>query len=173
MRIETDKVFTRPITLGDIVDLREYLQDEYVMQYFDHGVLSDENIVKLIDMEETIYGIVLKENNKVIGHFIYHEWFMNNTYEIGWLISKKYHNKGIIFCLVSAFLVFSFRVDKDIRVIDTCQPENIASKRICEKIGMRQEGHFKKAIYIARKNEWWDELFFSILDEEYLGGKKL
>ena len=52
------------------------------------------------------------------------------------------------------------------RVIATCQPENPASYRVMEKIGMHREGHFRKFIYRG-ENLWWDELFYAILDEEW------
>jgi RimJ/RimL family protein N-acetyltransferase len=168
--VETDKVYTRPLKESDMTDLKEYLQDEDTMSFFDHGILDEEGINKLIHTEHPVHGIVLKENDKLIGHFVYHNWFMKDTYEIGWVLNKKYHNLGIITGLGKAFLKHAFQVDKAHRIVATCQPENIASKRVCEKLNMRLEGHFKKCIYVDRKNEWWDELFFSLLEEDYSGG---
>lgn len=171
MRIETDKVYTREIDKTDMVDLKEYLQDDYVMRFFDHGVLDESGIIDLIDTKHKVHGIILKENDKLIGHYIYHRWFMKDTYEIGWLLNKNYHRKGITTELSKAFIKHAFEVDKAHRIVATCQPENIASKRVCEKLDMRLEGYFKKCIYVERKNEWWDEFFFSLLEEDYIGGK--
>lgn len=170
MRIETDKVYTRFMDENDIQDIKEYTTDKDTMKFFDHGVLDDEGVNDLVIRKIPIYGIILKKTNKLIGHFVYHNWFMVDTYEIGWVLNKKFHNQGIISNLAKAFLEHAFTVDKAHRVVATCQPENIASKRVCEKIGLRLEGHFKKCIYIKRLNEWWDELFFSLLEEEYLEG---
>ena len=47
------------------------------------------------------------------------------------------------------------------RIIATCQPENIPSYRVMEKIGMRREGFFKKCI--PKGNVWWDEYYYAIL----------
>ena len=165
--IKTDKVYIRKVNLDDLEDLKEYLQDEYTMRFFDHGVLSSERILELIRDEDIIYGIIDYESNKLIGHFIYNSWFMVDTFEVGWVLNKKYHNKGIITEVAQAFLKYAFEIDKIHRVVATCQPQNLSSKTVCEKIGMRKEGLFKKCIYVKRKDEWWDELFYAILDEDF------
>jgi RimJ/RimL family protein N-acetyltransferase len=168
--IKTDKVYIREISKADLADLKEYLQDEFVMRFFDHGVLDDKAIELLVERKDITHGIIDLETDKLIGHFVYHQWFMIDTYEIGWVMNKDYHNHGIMTDLANAFIKYAFEVDKAHRVVATCQPENQASKRVCEKTGMRLEGHFKKCIYVKRKDEWWDELFYSILDEDYFGG---
>ncbi len=54
------------------------------------------------------------------------------------------------------------------RVIATCQPENIPSYRVMEKLGMRREGFFRKCIYRGG-NTWCDEYFYAMLEEEWFG----
>ena len=44
---------------------------------------------------------------------------------------------------LQALLDHGFNKMKLHRIIATCQPENIASYRVMEKIGMRQEGFLK------------------------------
>ena len=51
------------------------------------------------------------------------------------------------------------------RVIATCQPENTASWRVMEKLGMRREAHFRKGHY--RGATWWDEYFYALLAKEW------
>lgn len=64
-----------------------------------------------------------------------------------------------------ALLDYGFNNMKLHRIIATCQPENIASYRVMEKIGMRQEGFFKKCI--PHGETWWDEYYYAILEEEW------
>ena len=165
--IQTDKVYIDILSLNDFPELKKYLQDDEVMYFFDHGPLSEEGIKKLIDTKDKVYGIYDKKTQKLIGHFVYHQWFMVDTYEIGWVLNQNYHNQGIITALGKAFLEYAFKHEHAHRIIATCQPENKASKRVCEKMNMRLEGHFKKCIYVKRKDEWWDELFYAIIDDEY------
>ena len=165
--IKTDLVYIRTIVKEDLPDLIDYLADDLTMKFFDHGALNEAAILLLIEKKNVIYGICDVLTNKLIGHFVYHQWFMIDTYEIGWVLNKDYHNKGIMTGLAKAFIDFSFTVDKAHRIVATCQPENQASKRICEKAGMRLEGLFQKCIYVKRTDEWWDELFYALLAEEY------
>ena len=50
-------------------------------------------------------------------------------------------------------------------MVATCQPENTPSWRVMEKLGMQREGHLRKCIY--RREKWWDEYFYAILEEEW------
>jgi len=52
------------------------------------------------------------------------------------------------------------------RIIATCQPQNVASWRVMEKLGMRREAHFRKCLR-RPENQWWDEYFYALLDEEW------
>ncbi len=165
--IETDLVYLKTIEESDYDDLKEYLTDEFTMRFFDHGILGEDGIRDLMKRTNRVFLIVHKRDKKVIGHFFYGDWFMTQTKEIGWVLNKEYQNQGIITELGKHFIKFAFEEDKMHRIVATCQPENIASKRVCEKIGLRLEGEFKKCIYVKRTDEWWNELFFAILDEEY------
>ena len=63
-----------------------------------------------------------------------------------------------------ATLKYGFKEMKLHRIIATCQPQNTPSYRVMEKIGMRREGYFRKCI--PHGNEWWDEYYYAILEEE-------
>ena len=63
-----------------------------------------------------------------------------------------------------AVLAFGFKKMKLHRIIATCQPENMASHRVMEKIGMRREGFLKMH---PHDNEWWDEYYYAVLEEEW------
>jgi len=165
--VKTKRVHLGKITLEHMNDLKAYLQDPKVMAFFDEGVMSDNKMIQFIQEKERFYGIFENENHQLIGHFIYHPWFMIDTYEIGWVLNRTYQQKGIITELAKAVMAYAFEVDKAHRLVATCQPENLASKKVCEKLGMRLEGHFKKCIYVNRVNAWWDELFYAILEEDY------
>lgn len=167
MMIQTNRVYLRMVQETDFEEMKEYLTNPRTMHFFDHGVLGDEEIKDLLQKTEDIFAIVEKSSEKVIGHFVYHNWFMVDTYEIGWVLNEAYQNQGIISSLAKEVIRHAFEEKKAHRIVATCQPENIASKRICEKSGMRLEGFFQKCIYVERLQEWWDELFFAILEEEY------
>jgi RimJ/RimL family protein N-acetyltransferase len=43
--------------------------------------------------------------------------------------------------------------------------DNLASVRVLEKLGLRQEGRLREKAYY--KGRWWDELVFAILEDEW------
>jgi ribosomal-protein-alanine N-acetyltransferase len=58
-------------------------------------------------------------------------------------------------------------------VVAHCNPENIASWRVMEKIGMRREGYFHKNIFFSRDADgtpiWLDTYEYAILKEAMAG----
>lgn len=167
MNIETNRVFLREVQPTDYDEMSQYLMNPKTMFFFDHGALDAEGIKDLLSKKEHIYPIILKESNQLIGHFVYHPWFMVDTYEIGWVIRDEYQNQGIITELATQVLKDAFIHKMAHRVVATCQPENIPSNRVCQKIGMREEGVFVNCIYVKRLNTWWSEVFYAILDHEF------
>ncbi len=171
MIIETDRILLRNVNVNDFESVKNYLTDEYVMRFFDHGVMPDKDIIEFCLKESEMFVLVYKPVNKVIGHIAFHDWVMKDTYEIGWVLNKEYHNQGLITEIAKSVIKYAFVNLKAHRVIATVQPENIASNRVCKKLGFRKEGLFKKCIYVARLDEWWDEVFYAILAEEYKGSE--
>ncbi|MBJ3792889.1 GNAT family N-acetyltransferase, partial [Bacillus sp. OA1] len=110
------------------------------------------------------FPVIQIDENILIGHIVFHKYFGEHTYEIGWVFNPKYFNKGYASEAAQAILKYGFKEMKLHRIIATCQPENTPSYRVMEKIGMRREGYFKKCI--PHGNEWWDEYYYAILEEE-------
>jgi RimJ/RimL family protein N-acetyltransferase len=60
---------------------------------------------------------------------------------------------------------FGFRTLGLHRIWADCDPENVASWRVLEKLGMRREGHLRENAWI--KGEWVDSLIYAMLDREW------
>jgi [ribosomal protein S5]-alanine N-acetyltransferase len=66
---------------------------------------------------------------------------------------------------------FGFRELGLHRIWADCDPANVASWRVLEKVGMRREGHLLENAWV--KGAWGDSLIYAILDREwpaYIGG---
>ena len=174
MILKTKRLLINPTVLEDLQDIHQILNDQETMTYFTEGTYNQEQIKEFIikNKDKTDhYSVFLKDTNTLIGKLSYNDWFMTRTKEIGWIFNKSYTNKGYCTEAAKAVVDYAFTIDNIHRLIATCQPENIASKSVCEKLNMRLEGHFKKCIHV--KNDiWWDELFYSILEEEYHDSSK-
>ena len=65
-----------------------------------------------------------------------------------------------------AMVDFGFRALDLHRIWADCDPANIASWRVLEKIGMRREGHLRENAWV--KGEWVDSLIYAVLDREWM-----
>ncbi|WP_025026935.1 GNAT family N-acetyltransferase [Caldalkalibacillus mannanilyticus] len=169
MYIETERLCIRQFVEEDWKDVLHYTSDPMVMKYIPEGVFSVENAKEFVRKnkgeQSEKFPVVVREENILIGHMVFHRYFGEHTYEIGWVFDQNHHNKGYASEAAKAVLQYGFEEKKLHRIIATCQPENVPSYRVMEKIGMRREGFFKKCIPMG--NEWWDEYYYAILKEEW------
>lgn len=168
MFIKAERLLIRKFEFKDWEAVHEYTSDSDVMKYIPEGVFTEEDTRNFVNknMGENAknFPVILIGENILIGHIVFHKYFGEHTYEIGWVFNPKYFNKGYASEAAQATLKYGFKEMKLHRIIATCQPENIPSYRVMEKIGMRREGYFKKCI--PHGNEWWDEYYYAILEEE-------
>lgn len=169
MNITTQRLLIRKFEAQDWQAVYSYMSDETVMHYMPEGVLTEEQVQKFITENSANqakhFAITLHDQPEVIGHLVFHRCFGEHTYEIGWVLNPAYQQHGYASEAAQALLDYGFSKLKLHRIIATCQPENIASYRVMEKIGMRREGFFKKCI--PHGDNWWDEYYYAILQEEW------
>ncbi len=169
MSLITERLMIRKFKEEDWPSVYAYASDAETMHYMPEGVLTEQETKDFIRKNRgekaQNFAVALKKEKTVIGHIVFHPYFGEHTYEIGWAFNAHYQNKGYAFEAASAVLAYGFEKLNLHRIIATCQPENVSSYRLMEKIGMRREGHFKKCI--PQGNQWWDEYFYAILEEEW------
>ncbi|MFZ9858262.1 MAG: GNAT family N-acetyltransferase [Roseiflexaceae bacterium] len=168
--LTTTRLHIRPFTLDDVAAVHTYTSNPHVMAYIDDGALTldqTRNFVQQhLDDDAKAFAVTLNATNDLAGHIIAHPWFAHRTFEIGWVFHPTYHDHGYATEAARAVMDYCFETLDTHRVIATCQPENPASYRVMEKLGMRREAHFRQCIY--RGNDiWWDEYFYAILDTEW------
>jgi RimJ/RimL family protein N-acetyltransferase len=170
LHIETKRLLIRNFQKDDWEDVASYCTDAKVMKYIPMGVLSLDEAKEFVssdpDEETECYAIYEKKLARVIGQIIYHPWFAESTWELGWIIHPHFQQQGYASEAARAVLAYGFQSQKLHRIVATCQPDNPPSWKVAEKIGMKREGHFRKCIPKGN-NIWWDEYFYAILEEDY------
>lgn len=169
--IETERLIIRPFVEADWQDVSTYATRPEIMEYMEEGVQTVAQVQAFVTnnatgREVTAYALMLKAVNQLIGHLVFHPWFAPRTYEIGWVLHPDYHRRGYASEAALALLCHSFEEMNLHRVIATCQPENVGSWGVMEKIGMRREGHFQQCIHRGG-DTWWDEYFYALLATEW------
>ena len=173
--IETPRLRIRSFQRSDWQAVYDYTSDQAVMAYIPEGPFTAEQARAFVadntGEQARAVAVLRKADDMLVGHMPFHPWFAPRTYEIGWVFNRAYHGHGYATEAATALLQYSFEALHLHRIIATCQPENVASCRVMEKLGMRREAHFRKCIKRPNK-EWWDEYFYALLEEEWFEANK-
>jgi RimJ/RimL family protein N-acetyltransferase len=169
--LQTPRLVLRPITLADWSAIHGYMSDPAVTRWLPEGPLDEAQSQafarKNAGRSAKALAVIERESGRLVGHMVFHPWFVRATHEIGWVIDAKRHGRGYATEAARTLMDFAFGALGCHRVIATCQPQNVASWRVMEKLGMRREGHFRKALP-QETGEWWDEYFYARLSDEHI-----
>jgi [ribosomal protein S5]-alanine N-acetyltransferase len=86
------------------------------------------------------------------------------TATLGYWIGEPVAGRGHATAAVRACTLFAFTSLKLHRIEASCLPSNIASRRVLEKAGFRNEGLAKA--YLKINGRWADHLLFGLLSED-------
>lgn len=141
MALVARRVFLRKFKLQDLNDFFEYSSQPGIFEISgnaSHKTIEEAQffLSELISNDNSL-AIVLKENQKVIGHISIKDDSEENrsdTKELGFVLNKNYHKKGIMSEAVNRVLEDLF--SKNIRYVwACCFQDNIPSKKLIEKCG--------------------------------------
>ena len=136
----------RQFVPDDWQSVHAYTGDAQTMHFVEAHPMTEAQtrqfIAENMGDEAKHFAIELRDERRLLGHLGFHPWFSTHTYEIGWVLHPRWpgvrhRGRG----RDAAVRVRTLRLHQ---VIATCQPENPASWRVMEKLGMRREGHFRK-----------------------------
>lgn len=129
----TERLKIRKFTNDDLMKLYNLLSDEDVMKFIEAPFSWEKtanflNSVALID-PPLIYAVEDFSKN-FIGYVIFHE-YNKDSFELGWILNKRYWGKGYANELTKAFINRSSEIGKNL--IIECAPNQENSKRIAMK----------------------------------------
>ena len=171
-RLETQRLTLRLITSSDGPAIHRYMRDPVVTRWLSEGRLNKAEAQTFADQNAgrrpRAIAVVERASGELVGHMAFHPWFGPATHEIGWAIGRPHQRRGYATEAARALIAHAFETLRCHRVIATCQPQNVASWRVMDKLGMRREAHFRQCIP-RDTGEWWDEYLYALLAEEYFG----
>lgn len=173
---ETDRLKIRLFNKNDVDDLYEYCSDDEVTKYLPFDTYtSKQQAVERIEYCETgykelnapiLWAIEYKQDAKLVGGIDFVKWDEKDKYaEIGYLLNKKYWNKGIMTEALKPILEFGFEKMELNRIQIICDERNVGSARVMEKNGLKYEGTLRQVKY--NKGEFVNIKYYSILRDEY------
>ena len=156
--IETSRLILRTFREEDAADLYEYLKEPMVHCFACMKVNSLEEALRAVleraKDNEYYFAIVLKENGKVIGEIDAmpetpapdEKNAVPDTFSPCWMLHPDYHGKGYAFEAAKAFFDYLFYQKGARRIYAFTEDYNLSSQKLCQKLGMRQEGLFREFV---------------------------
>lgn len=135
MNLVTEHCIIRNFTTNDADELYETLSNEEVMEYIE-PVFDMKRTKEFIEtaglcVPPLVYALIWKDTGKVIGHVIFHQ-YENDSYEIGWVLNRKYWGKGIAGEVTTSLIDYSKSLEAKSCVIE-CAPGQKVSQHIAQK----------------------------------------
>jgi len=171
--IKTKRLIIRKFLVNDFKDLFEYLSDIEIYRFEPGSPINIEmaNILcKERSKDNKYLAVVLK--NKVIGHIYFSQIEPKElmTWETGYIFNRKYQKNGFATESLKAVIEYGFKYLYVHKIIAHCNPKNISSWKLLERVNMKREGKLRKNIYFRKDNKgypiWLDTYEYGILKEE-------
>ena len=149
--IETQRLRLRAFDEADASSIGFYADPE-VMRYIPGGagdptLLESRFRARLVKTRDQwahhgfgMWAIVLKSSGSVIGHCGLQHLPDSDEVEVYYLLDRPFWNQGLATEATWAALAFGFEGAGLARIVAIAMPENVGSRRVMEKSGMRLEG---------------------------------
>ena len=116
--------------------------------------------------EDYVYGIFNREETRVIGGTGLHTRAGENAREIGYWIHADYINQGLATEVAGALAKVAFEINLVKRVEIHCDPNNMRSARVPEKLGFIHEAVLRNRTETP-DGQPRDTMVWTMLDDEY------
>lgn len=173
-QIETDRLIIRKLSMADVCDCFAITSDSRVLKMMValplHKTLKDteEYLFQIVTNYEQDknewWAVVEKESNRVIGFCGFVEYKPHfRRVELGYMFAYDYWGKGYATEASKALIDYGFNMMNLNRIEATVDPENNASIKILEKLGMHYEGLMHKRVIC--NGEPRDRMVFGLLQK--------
>ncbi len=174
--IVTERLLLNPLLASDAAALFEYRSDPDVGRYQSWAPAHlDEATDFIEDLQAVVFdtpdtwfqlAVRLRESSVLVGdlgmHFVADE---PRQVEVGFTIAPAFQSRGFATEAVTGSLDHLFGDLRKHRVFASVDPRNTPCLSLLQRIGMRQEAHFRESLWF--NGEWADDLVFAILASEW------
>ena len=149
--LETPRLILRHLVLDDLDALFALYRDPEIRRYFPDGVLTREETRE--ELEWYLHGhpehphlglwaAIHKGTGGFIGRCGLLPWEIDSRLEIevAYLLDKKFWHQGLATEAAAGIFAYAFDALNLSRIICLMHPDNIASQRVAQKLGMTWEG---------------------------------
>lgn len=151
--LESERLGFRFLDQEDAAPLKEILGDPQVMYAWEHSFTQKEiqewlweNQRRYQEDGYSYFAAVLKNSGKLAGVIgpLVEKLETGNKTGIGYILKKEYWGKGLCVEGAKACMEYAFSILEAEEVIAEIRPENIPSRRVAERLGMKVTGQLVK-----------------------------
>lgn len=148
--LRTARLTVRPFQRGDGQALYAVLCRPEAVRYEPYGVQDREECIHLAlvrEKDERFWAVCLDE--RLIGNLYFSpmEGQPAGTWELGYIFNPDYWGRGYALESARALLGHAFCSMGVKRVLAFCNPENAASRRLLERLGLERCRRLRKNVY--------------------------
>lgn len=148
--LETERLILRHLVMEDLDELFILYSDPEIRKYFPEGVLNYEDTKEELEWhmnghprhpELGLWATIHKETGKFIGRCGLLPWRIDDRLEIeiAYLIDKKFWGQGLASEAAAGIREYAFSTLGLSRLVCLIDPDNTASQKVAEKVGMTLE----------------------------------
>lgn len=171
-KICTERLIIRKFSPDDFLGLYAYLSDENVVKYepYEPYTMAEAQREAEYRSNSDEFFAVTLANGRLIGN-LYLGKREFDCMELGFVFAAEAQGQGYAIEAAFALLDYAFVTLGVHRVNAECNPENVRSWKLMERLGMRREGEFKQNVFFKHDAEgnpiWQDTYEYAILCDEW------
>jgi ribosomal-protein-alanine N-acetyltransferase len=177
LRLRTPRLCLRPLADGDAPLLWPYVTDPELprfMTWDPHTSLDETNGIIAATIESRQQGVglacVIEHDGALAGVVGLHDitrtlraWRVDRA-ELGYWVAPPFQNRGFVTEAARALVGYGFDQLALHKLTVGCISENLASRRVIEKLGFRLLGEQRDHMF--RFGRWWNHLSFEMCADE-------
>lgn len=158
VQIKTERLTLSEISLEDAESYKNLYLDDELNKFWGYDYREDlgdnqptaeyfYNFNKNLREKKEELSLIVKKEGEVIGETVVHGFDFYGGVEVGFRIAKKYQNEGYAFESVFATVEFIKQKIQPKKIKAKRFKENLASKKLLEKVGFKKEKEDEKYVY--------------------------
>ncbi|THI99369.1 GNAT family N-acetyltransferase [Nocardioides sp.] len=171
----------RTVQPGDREAIGRYCGDDEVTRYLPFPSLDDEALTARMSrlvaatapsVPDEFLALAVEHEGTLVGDLMLRFTDRHGPTdppaiaELGWVFSPEHGGRGLATEAARALVDLAFAHYPLHRLMARLDPRNVASARLCERIGMQLEGHTRED-YAERDGTWSDTAVYGLLRREW------
>jgi len=181
--VATERLLLRPVIASDSAAIGAYCADPEVTRYLPFPALDADGLAAR--MERLVAGTAPSQPGEILALAVEHDGVLVGDLmlrlgdrhgptdppaigELGWVFAPEHGGRGFATEAAGALVDLAFTHYPLHRLMARLDPRNLASARLCERLGMRHEAHTRQD-YPDRDGSWSDTAVYGLLRSEWTG----